>query len=107
MKNILIILSLFLSIIVYSQYDYKEKVMYKFRGNENVTCDTVVYPVTVKNSYEADVIVNYYQKCQKFVWIEEYYTGDVLFWFNGKWRTESGYGKFWKCERLNFTNLIK
>ncbi len=46
-------------------------------------------------------------KCKMLVWSQEYFTGNVSFWFNGKWRTEPGDGKFWRCQWADFINLLK
>jgi len=106
MKKLITILALLFSLNILAQYDYKEKTIYKFKGNDNITCDTMAYPITTSNSYGGAVVTGYYQKCKMLIWTQEYYTGNVLFWFNGKWRTEPGDGKFWKCESSDFINLL-
>ncbi len=106
MKKILIILALLFSINLFSQYDYKEKVIYKFKGNDSITCDTIAYPIKTNNSYGDPVVTGYYQKCKMLTWTQEYYSGNIVFWFNGKWHVELGDGKFWKCEWIDFINLL-
>ena len=107
MKKLLVVVLFFLSFICFSQKDWNENIIYKFKGNETINCDTTIYSIIVNNDYGNPVITGYYMKCKMLVWSQEYFTGNVSFWFHGKWRTEPGDGKFRRCQWADFINLLK